>query len=330
MTEKNTPERYLALGLQVMCDGVNADKDVETARARMHASIERLHEMVVGNSRFTQVFSGAMPKLVVLPEYFLSGYPMGDTIPGWAEKAGIDMDGPEYEALGKIAQDAKCYLSGNVYERDPNFPDMYFQTSFILDPSGDVALRYRRLISMFAPTPYDVMDKYLDLYGKESLFPVLDCELGRVACIASEEILYPELARALAARGAEVFCHSSSELASPAMTKKNIAKRARAQENIAYVVSANSAGIANNSVPFAATDGRSQIVDYHGHVLEEASQGETNTATAEIDISGLRHERRIPAMNNLLARQRFGLFAETYSEIEFYPPTQCLILMAKS
>ena len=51
-----------------------------------------------------------------------------------------------------------------------------------------------------------------------------------LACIASEEILYPEIARALALRGAEVFCHSSSEIGSPLATHKDVAKQARAFE----------------------------------------------------------------------------------------------------
>jgi len=37
------------------------------------------------------------------------------------------------------------------------------------------------------------------------------------------------------------------------------------------------------------------------------------TATAEIDLTALRRHRRRPGMGNLLARQRFELFAETYA-----------------
>ena len=110
-------------------------------------------------------------------------------------------------------------------------------------------MRYRRLVSMFAPTPHDVLDPYLDLYGADALFPVADTAIGRLACVASEEILYPEITRALALRGAEVICHSSSEVGTPLTTPKNIAKQARAYENMLYVVSANSGGIAGIAIP---------------------------------------------------------------------------------
>ena len=69
-------------------------------------------------------------------------------------------------------------------------------------------------------------------------------EIGTLTCIASEEILYLEITRYLMMRGAEIFLHSSNEVSSPMPTQKNIAKLARATENMAYVVSANSAGMA--------------------------------------------------------------------------------------
>ena len=63
---------------------------------------------------------------------------------------------PAREALGKVAQANNLFLSGNVYEIDPHFPELYFQTCFIIGPNGDVILRYRRLTSCFEPTPHDV------------------------------------------------------------------------------------------------------------------------------------------------------------------------------
>jgi predicted amidohydrolase len=144
------------------------------------------------------------------------------------------------------------------------------------------------------------------------VFPVADTAIGKLAAIASEEILYPEIARALAFRGAEVFVHSSSEIGSPLGTAKDVAQRARAWENMAYVVSANTAGISGTALPLASADGNSQIVSPQGKVLAQAGSGETFTAFAAIDIAALRALRRVPAMTNSLARQRPSLFAPVY------------------
>ena len=240
---------YQALGLQVNCRAVNM-MSVEDARQSIFSTIEHVDSLLTGSQGFLRSFAGAPATLVVLPEYFLTSFPMGDTIEGWQAKGCIEMDGQEYEKLSAVAQKHNIYLSGNAYELDPNFPQLYFQTSFIIGPSGDVILRYRRLVSMFGATPHDVLDAYLDIYGEEGLFPVVDTPIGRLACVASEEILYPEITRAHVLRGAEVICHSSSEVGSLQDTPKNIAKRARAYENIAYVVSANSASITD--IPFPA------------------------------------------------------------------------------
>jgi len=311
----DAPAPYLALALQCRCDAINAAPGPTEARSLMMAAILRLRAMILA----AKGFIGSDLKLVVLPEYVLTGFPMGDSAAGWVTKAALHPDGAEYLALGEIARAADIHLAGNAYEQDDNFPGFYFQTSFLIGPDGRILLHYRRLISLFSPSPYDVYDRYVALYGKDSLFPVADTPLGRIAAIASEEILYPELARGLALRGAELFIHSSSETASPMPTAKNIAKQARAIENLAYVVSANTAGIAGINIPTASTEAGSKIVDYRGLVLAEAGYGESMAACAEIDIAGLRRYRSRPGMGNLLARQPLALWHDAYDCQEIHP-----------
>ena len=300
---------YQALALQVACHAVNRCASVEETRERMMANIERVHRQVLGSKGFI----GPDLKLVVAPEYFLTSYPLGETLPSWAAKAAIAPNGPEYARLGHMCRDAGIFFSGNAYETDPHFPDLYFQTSFIIDDTGKTVLRYRRLVSMFAPTPHDLWDKYLQIYGLDGVFPVVDTALGRLACIASEEILYPEIARSLALRGAEVFLHSSSETSSPRLTPKDIAKRARAFENCAWLISANSAGIKDTDMPEHSVDGMSKVVDYLGEVRAEAGGGESMVAHFTIDVAAQRRARRKPGMGNVLSRQRLELFASTYA-----------------
>lgn len=309
---------YQALGLQVNCRAVNM-LSVESARDSMFKTITHIDGLIAGSQGFLRSFVGMPATLVVLPEYFLTSFPMGESIEAWQAKACIAMDGPEYEKLGAVAQKHGIYLSGNAYELDPHFPQLYFQTSFIIDPSGEVILRYRRLVSMFAPTPHDVLDDYLAIYGQEGLFPVADTPIGRLACVASEEILYPEITRAHVLRGAEIICHASSEVGSPRDTPKNIAKRARAYENMAYVVSANSAAVTGIAFPAQSTGNHSQVVNYQGAILGEASSGESMCGHGEIDLGALRRSRRKPGMTNTLARQRLELFSATYAGQPVYP-----------
>jgi predicted amidohydrolase len=311
---------YRAIALQTKCYAVNYAKSREEAGEIIKRALERLAKQIFASIAFV----GFDTKLIVLPEYFLTGFPMGETVDEWRAKACLEIGGAEYESLGKIAQERKIYLSGNAYELDENFPELYFQTCFVIAPSGDVVLRYRRLNSMFAPTPHDVWEKYLDVYGLEGVFPVARTEIGNLAAIASEEILYPELARCLAMRGAEIFLHNTSEVFGSDRLPKNAAKICRAVENLAYVVSSNSAGIADCAIPESSTDGGSKIIDFRGVVLSETAQGESMAAFAEIDLDALRRFRRRPGLMNVPSRQRFELYAESYAKNSFYPPNTLL------
>jgi len=309
---------YTAVALQTRCYAVNKLSTAE-ARQKIFTNIDRIS----GQIRGTKGFVGPSVKLVVLPEYFLTSFPMGESLPEWREKGAVAPDGAEYEKLSEIAQQNQIYLSGNLYELDGHFKQLYFQTSFIIAPNGNCILRYRRLVSMFAPTPHDVLQEYFDVYGQDSLFPVAKTELGNLACVASEEILYPEISRCLAMQGAEVLLHSSSEVGSNELTPKDIAKRARAIENLCYVVSANSAGIADIDFPAESTDGLSKLVDFKGRVMAEAATGESMVANAEMDLTALRRYRNKPGMGNILSRQRNELFAPNYNQ-SVYPANTML------
>lgn len=304
---------FSAMAMQLTARSLERLPDAAAARAAILAHITEIESQIRTSAIFVAQYSGLPVKLVVLPEYLFTSYPGRISIPDFAARVGFAADGPEYAALGGVAQRLGMFLAGNAYETDTAFPDFYFQTSFIVAPSGEVVLRYRRLLSMFAPSPHDVWEAYLDKYGLEGVFPVARTEIGNLAAVASEEILYPEIARALALRGAEVFCHSSSEIGSPLATHKDIAKQARAFENLAYVVSANTAGISGTAMPLASADGNSQVVDWKGRIVAQSGDGETFTAFAAIDLAALRAARRTPAMTNYLARQRPALFAQGYA-----------------
>lgn len=306
--------RYSACALQVVCDAVNQDSSVESARARMMASIQRIGRQIATTKAFLRTFNGTELKLVCLPEYYLTGFPLRESREEWKAKASVDIDGPEYEALAAIAQRFGVFIGGNLYENDPNFPELYFQANTLISPSGETVLRYRRMISLYTPTPYDVWDQYLDIYGYDAVFPVAETEIGKIGSIASEEILYPEIARMHAVKGAEILLHPTSEVGSPSLTVKDVAKRARAIESMAYVVSANSAEILGTPVPAASTDAMSKIVDWNGRVLGEAESGESLNANAVIDLPELRATRARTGMANLLSRLPLAAFTPGYDD----------------
>jgi predicted amidohydrolase len=125
-------------------------------------------------------------------------------------------------------------------------------------------------------------------------------------------------------RGAEILCHPTSETSAPGLTPKEIGRRARAIENMAFVVSANTARITGTALPPDSTGAMSKIIDYKGMVLAESYPGETFTANAVIDIDALRKIRGLPGMTNLISRQPLELYAAAYGGRTFSPPNTFL------
>jgi predicted amidohydrolase len=315
--------RPLAIALQLPTHSVGTAPGIPQARALLAANIARLADRLLATCGLLATTHGEPVALAVLPEYLLTGAPpAGMSAARFRALAALEPDGPELEALGALAMRAGLYLAVNAYEADPAFPDLYFQACLVLTPAGQVALRYRRLVSLYSPSPFDVWDAYLDRYGADAIFPVLATPFGRLGAVASEEIQYPEIARAVVLRGAEILVHPTSEMGSPRPTGKELARRARAAENLAFVVSANTAGVPGTGLPAQSSTGMSRIIDFEGRILAGAGPGGEHCASAVLDIAALRARRRQPGLANLVARLPLAAFSAGYAAGEGRLPNE--------
>ncbi|MBL8226114.1 MAG: hypothetical protein JNM50_12395 [Chromatiales bacterium] len=306
--------RPLAIALQLHTHPVGSAPGIAEARTLLAANIARLSVRLLGTCDALATTHGDPVALAVLPEYLLTGAPpAGMSAAHFRALAALDPRGPEIDSLGALAQRAGLHLAVNAYEADPAFPELYFQACLVLSPAGQVVLRYRRLISLYSPSPFDVWDAYLDRYGADAIFPVLATPFGRLGAVASEEIQYPEIARAVVLRGAEVLLHPTSEMGSPRPTAKELARRARAAENLAFVVSANTAGVPGTGLPAYSSTGMSRIIDYEGRILATAAPGGAHCASALLDIGALRARRRRPGLANVVTRLPVAAFGAGYA-----------------
>ena len=311
---------YVAVALQARCDAVNADPDRASAEARIDKSLDRIAQQTAAARGWTATFHDAPMRLVVLPEYVLTSFPLQEDFVTWRNKAVLEPGSFAHKRLGEIASANDSFIAINMYEANELAPELYFQSMLVFAPSGEVVLRYLRMVSINSPSPYDFWDRYLDLVGLDGVFPVADTAIGRIGAVASEEILFPEIARAVCLNGAELLVHSTSEVSSPGLSAKDIAKRARAIENGVYVVSANSASITGTAIPPQSTDGMSKIVGPDGLVLAHTAGGESMNASTVIDIEGLRKKRGRAAMTNLLPRLPAKAFVPYYENARTLQP----------
>ncbi len=261
-------------------------------------------------------------KLVVFPEFFLHGFQPGRSNADWID-ASLRLDGPELARLGVAAREARCYVAGMIYEVLDEFPGRFWNTAFILDPDGRVALTYRKLYAMTGKTrPGDVYDAYVQRFGgPASLFPVLRTPLGNLGCLVCYDINFPEVSRCLALNGAEIFLHISSEGRSAYHLPDGgweLARRVRAYENHAFLAMANCGPNVDGEAPPDISHGHSQIIGYDGKVLNMAESAGETLITAEIDIEALRRRRQRASLN-FLAELSTGIHAPLYAAAHHWP-----------
>ena len=271
-------------------------------------------------------------RLVVLPEYFLQGV----TTPGKGEhgiesfmKKAITIPGPEMDILGEKAQEYGIYIAGGgVVEQVPEFPDRWFNSAFIIGPNGDVILRYHKwhipASIGLGSSPHDIFEEYCEKIGGdiETLFPVVDTDIGKLGTMTCHDGCTPEVSRALGYNGVEVICHPVAlqevEGVSDPWDFWKFTRKARAHDNMCYLLGSNWGSVEYDYYPAAFCPGHSFIIDYKGKMVREAPYPSEQVIGATIDIETLRWQRS-RANHNCWIDIRAEAFRQIY-ENPIYPP----------
>lgn len=253
----------------------------------------------------------AMPsmRLVVFPEFWLTG-PGGiggvQRTPKLFGSMAISNPGPVFEKVAAFAEKYKVYVAFQNFEMHKAFPDHVFNTAFLMDDSGKLIQTHRKIQDadiwgLFpTTTPGSVLDKFLDVFGPEELFSVVDTPIGRLANMVCFEVMFPEIARGLAKAGAEVILHSSSEPHGTGRAGWSNCRTLRASENTAAVLSAIDGGEIDPYDGEAMTffrRGFTQAVNFDGHVYGVCDGPGPVAFRTDIDLAAIRRARRDPRAN---------------------------------
>jgi predicted amidohydrolase len=272
-------------------------------RDAMHANTDRMVAMidaaVAGSAPFLPV------RLIVFPE-FAHAAPVFPTVTELRDRIAVPIPNAHTDRLERKAREHDVFIqSGTMIEIDPRWPDALFNTTCLIGPEG-ILFKYRKVNPWI---PYEVHSSPHDIEGyDEPLFPVADTPIGRLGCAICYDWLFPEAIRQLAVNGAEVLIRVSAYMdpwgATEPMNWWTTINRCRAIENIAYVVAANQGASLRHYPPYSWPGG-SQIVDFDGRLLAEASPGPgERIVVAPIDVSAVRHERASRSGHHMLAHLR--------------------------
>lgn len=306
------PVRYAVAACQT-------DQPHPADRSEIKRNVDRMAEMirmaVEGYSPFLPV------KLLVFPE-FAHAAPVYPTARELRERLALPIPNEYTERYLDLAREYDIYIqTGTFLESDPRWKNVVFNTTCLIGPDG-ILSRYRKINPWI---PWEVHASPHDLEGyDEPFFPVVETPIGNLGVAICYDWIFPEPLRQLTANGAEVLLRVSAYMdpwgATSPMDWWTVVNRCRALENTAFVVAANQGASLRNYPPFSWPGG-SMIVDYDGRILAQADPGPgEKIVVAPLDITALRHERKVREAHQMLAHLRtecYPMYRRSY-----YPPGQ--------
>ena len=208
--------------------------------------------------------------LAVFPECALSGYAFETAAE--AHAAADTVPGDSSEALGRACAETGCAAVCGLLEREG---ERLYNTAVVVGPAGLVG-RHRK-----AHVVRVAADTFVTLGDRLDVFEVAGARVGVLICY---EVRFPEAARALALRGANVLALPTN-WPRGAEVNPTIMVPARAAENNLYILAANRSG----SERALSYIGQSAIRGPDGSVLAQAGPDEA-VLQAEIrpETAGLR------------------------------------------
>ncbi len=237
------------------------------------------------------VDSGA--RLVVLPENF--GF-MGQGERDLVTIKEAPGQGPLQGFLVHLARRFGIWVVGGTVPMDANDVHRVRAASLVYNPQGEQIARYDK-VHLFDVHLPGTQERHAE---SETVEPgdqvvVVDTPFGRLGLAVCYDLRFPELFRRLVDRGAEIICLPAAFTALTGKAHWEILLRARAIENLAYVIAAAQGGF---HVSGRETHGQSMIVDPWGTVLAQLSRG-PGVVSAEVNPELLAATRRtFPALEH--------------------------------
>jgi predicted amidohydrolase len=247
---------------------------------------------VQGNlNRIEEILVGKAADLYVLPELFATGYRFKDMDEAH-HYAELVPSGMTTNFLISLAQQNNAHFIAGLVEIEDNY---VYNSSVIVGPKGLIG-RYRK-IHLFDT------EKSCFHAGTDAP-PVFDLDGVKVGMMICFDWRFPETARSLALKGAEIIAHPSN-LVLPHCPQAMIT---RCLENRIFAITADRVGeeerMPGEKLIFI---GQSQVVDPDGNILVRASETKEEVHIVEIDL-GKARDKYLNSKNEIFKDRRPDLY----------------------
>ena len=227
--------------------------------------------------------------ILVFPELCNTGYNFSSKQE--VEKLAEPIDGPTYGAFAMFAEKASCHVVYGFAEKSGR---RYYNSAALVGPNGLIGL-YRKV---------HLFNRELLFFSPGDLgFPVFRLPFGIVGIMICFDWIYPEAARTLALKGAQLVAHPSN-LVMPYCPDAMVT---RCLENRVFAATADRVGTENRGGVQFEYRGMSEIVSPKGEILRRLGEREHGVAAADVELSEA-NVKKVNEYNDLLKDRR----PETY------------------
>lgn len=236
------------------------------------------------------MLAGVTDATIVLPELFNTGYLFRnmDEVKQLSESVTRGYTVPE---MKKLAKKQRLNLVFGMAESKAR---KYYNSSVLITAEGKVA-SYQKV----------------HLFDREKLFfqpgtkqfgvhPVEGAKIGMMVCF---DWFYPEVARILALKGAQVICHPSNLV----LPWCQDAMKTRSLENGVFSVTCNRIGTEKRGAVSITFTGKSQILDPKGEMLANAGERSESLKIVEIDPADAL-DKSVTPNNDLFKDRKVALY----------------------
>ncbi|WP_455376095.1 carbon-nitrogen hydrolase family protein [Kaarinaea lacus] len=269
-----------------MSESVKETKKIFKLAAIQMASGPNVNANLIEVGRLIDVAADEGADFVVLPENF--------AIMGMKEQDKVKIseplgDGPIQAFLSETAKKYGIWLVGGTIPLKSSSPNKVRAACLLYDDKGEVRAHYDKA-HLFDVHIYQSGENYNE---SETIEPgdeivVVDTPFGRVGLAICYDLRFPEMFRSMADLGVEIIAIPSAFTAVTGKAHWEPLVRARAIENLCYVVAAGQGGYHVNG---RESYGDSMIVDQWGQVMDRLTSG-SGVVMANYDREQLRKVRK--------------------------------------
>ncbi|KLI64971.1 N-carbamoylputrescine amidase [Aurantiacibacter marinus] len=282
---------------------------LKTAALQLALGSDDEAENIAAVSSLIEEAAGKGAQVILPPELFSGPYFCREEKDEFFALACPTAEHPSVIAMQALAAKLGVAIPTSFFERDGHH---YYNTLAMIGPDGDIMGTYRK---SHIPDGPGYEEKFYFRPGNDG-FKVWDVFGARIGIGICWDQWYPETARVLALKGAQVLFYPTaigSEPKDAEMDTSRMWRRAmigHAVSNCMPVVAANRIGHEGGAGDGTSFYGHSFIADEWGDILAEYGAAETGVLVAELDLDAARQHRASWGFFRDRRPQLYGRIAE--------------------